>query len=91
MANRYAKVLFRSNFPGDTANEQRQCLRTRIERTGRAAVEGGARKVIGARRMNKLSRIAREIENEGGTCLPVELDVTSRESMDAVVHRVVDT
>jgi NADP-dependent 3-hydroxy acid dehydrogenase YdfG len=57
------------------------------EAAARRLAADGARLVIGARRTDRLSRIAEEIESEGGTCLAAELDVTSRGSMDAFVQQ----
>lgn len=60
------------------------------EAAARLLARGGATVLIGARRVDRLARIASDIEAEGGTCLPVELDVTSRDSMDAFVRRAVE-
>ncbi|MNO61782.1 3-oxoacyl-[acyl-carrier-protein] reductase FabG [compost metagenome] len=42
----------------------------------------GARVVIGARRIDRLERLAEEIRSNGGEVLPVAMDVTSRESVE---------
>jgi NADP-dependent 3-hydroxy acid dehydrogenase YdfG len=56
------------------------------EATARLLAKSGARLVLGARRHDQLAAIAREIEEEGGTAIAVELDVTSRASMEAFVE-----
>jgi NADP-dependent 3-hydroxy acid dehydrogenase YdfG len=53
------------------------------EAAARLLAKSGARLVLGARRHDQLATIAREIEAEGGTALPVALDVTARASMEA--------
>jgi NADP-dependent 3-hydroxy acid dehydrogenase YdfG len=45
----------------------------------------GARLVLGARRTDKLSAIASEIDAAGGAAIATQLDVTSRASMNAFV------
>jgi NADP-dependent 3-hydroxy acid dehydrogenase YdfG len=49
----------------------------------RLLARSGARLVLGARRRDQLVAIAKEIEAEGGTAVPVELDVTNRASLQA--------
>jgi NADP-dependent 3-hydroxy acid dehydrogenase YdfG len=55
------------------------------EAAARLLAKTGAKLVLGARRMEQLGAVAQAIEAEGGTAIPVELDVTSRESMKAFV------
>ena len=43
--------------------------------------EAGAHVVLAARRMDRLESVAAEIEKRGGKALPVEMDVTSEESV----------
>ncbi|SFR62445.1 NAD(P)-dependent dehydrogenase, short-chain alcohol dehydrogenase family [Marinobacter daqiaonensis] len=43
----------------------------------------GARVVVGARRVEKLEKLAESIRNTGGEVLPVAMDVTSRDSVEA--------
>jgi NADP-dependent 3-hydroxy acid dehydrogenase YdfG len=56
------------------------------EATARLLAKSGAKLALGARRRDRLAAIAREIEEAGGTAVPVELDVTSRASMEAFVE-----
>jgi NADP-dependent 3-hydroxy acid dehydrogenase YdfG len=53
------------------------------EAAARLLAKSGARLVLGARRRDQLVAIAKEIEAEGGTAVPVELDVTNRASLQA--------
>jgi NADP-dependent 3-hydroxy acid dehydrogenase YdfG len=55
------------------------------EAAARLLAKTGAKLVLGARRMDQLSVIAKEIEAEGSTAVAVSLDVTSRDSMKAFV------
>jgi NADP-dependent 3-hydroxy acid dehydrogenase YdfG len=42
---------------------------------------------VTARRVDRLEELAREIERDGGTCVPIALDVTDDESIvQAVAH-----
>lgn len=52
--------------------------------------KAGAKLVLGARRTDRLKAIADKIEGEGGTAIPVELDVTDRDSMKAFVDAAVE-
>ena len=45
----------------------------------------GARVAIAARRTDRLEELAREIEARGGQCLPIECDVTQRDSIAAAI------
>jgi NADP-dependent 3-hydroxy acid dehydrogenase YdfG len=58
------------------------------EASARLLAKTGAKLVLGARRTDQLSVIAREIEEQGGAAVPVGLDVTSRDSMKAFVDVV---
>jgi NADP-dependent 3-hydroxy acid dehydrogenase YdfG len=53
------------------------------EAAARLLANSGAKLVLGARRRDQLVAIAKEIEAEGGTAVPVELDVTNRASLQA--------
>jgi NAD(P)-dependent dehydrogenase (short-subunit alcohol dehydrogenase family) len=53
----------------------------------RALAHAGANVAVGARSTADLEELAREIENEGGAAEPVELDVRSRDSVEAAVAR----
>jgi NADP-dependent 3-hydroxy acid dehydrogenase YdfG len=53
------------------------------EATARLLAQSGARLALGARRTDKLASIAKDIEAAGGAVVAIELDVTSRESMQA--------
>lgn len=45
----------------------------------------GAKLVLGARRLDKLEALAREINESGGTAMALELDVTDNHSVKAFV------
>jgi NADP-dependent 3-hydroxy acid dehydrogenase YdfG len=60
------------------------------EAAARMLAGRGAKLVLGARRMDKLARVAEAINAEGGTAVAVELDVTNRASMKAFVDGTVD-
>jgi NADP-dependent 3-hydroxy acid dehydrogenase YdfG len=57
------------------------------EASARLLAKSGAKLVLGARRHEQLTTIAREIEADGGVAVPVALDVTSRDSMEAFVEQ----
>jgi NAD(P)-dependent dehydrogenase (short-subunit alcohol dehydrogenase family) len=48
----------------------------------------GARVALAARRIDRLEKACEAIRVRGGTCLPVVLDVTSRESIAAALEKV---
>jgi NADP-dependent 3-hydroxy acid dehydrogenase YdfG len=56
------------------------------EAAARLLAGTGAKLVLGARRVDRLSAVAEEINAQGGTALATPLDVTSRASMDAFVE-----
>jgi len=43
---------------------------------------------VAGRTLSKCEAVAKEIEGRGGTALPVEMDVLTREAVDAGVARV---
>src|SRR5260370_42018269 len=45
----------------------------------------GARVAVAARRADRLSELAREIEGQGGHCLPLACDVTKKDSIAAAI------
>ncbi|EJN02086.1 SDR family oxidoreductase [Phyllobacterium sp. YR531] len=51
------------------------------EATARALAKAGAHVVIGARRIDRLDKLAEEIAFEGGSVLTKQLDVTNREQV----------
>jgi NADP-dependent 3-hydroxy acid dehydrogenase YdfG len=53
------------------------------EGTARVLAAAGARVVLGARRMDRLAALAKEIEKAGGTVRVRALDVTRREDVEA--------
>jgi NADP-dependent 3-hydroxy acid dehydrogenase YdfG len=55
------------------------------EATAKALSAQGAKVAIAARRMDRLERLAAEIDDAGGTALPIRSDITDREqAIDAV-------
>src|SRR6478609_7439653 len=54
----------------------------------RLAAEGAA-VALGARRVDRLESLAREIEDAGGRALAIESDVTDRAQAEALVERTV--
>jgi NADP-dependent 3-hydroxy acid dehydrogenase YdfG len=56
------------------------------EATARELAKAGATVVIGARRAERLEALKAEIEAAGGTAMAHELDVTSRQSVQAFVE-----
>lgn len=59
------------------------------EAAARLLAKSGHKLVIGARRMDQLATIASKIEATGGVAIPLELDVTNRESAKAFVASAV--
>ncbi|MDB5584197.1 MAG: putative oxidoreductase [Bradyrhizobium sp.] len=57
------------------------------EATARLLAKSGAQLVLGARRVDRLAAIAAEIEEQGGTAIAAQLDVTSRTSVEAFVEQ----
>jgi NAD(P)-dependent dehydrogenase (short-subunit alcohol dehydrogenase family) len=53
-----------------------------------ALAKEGARVGVAGRTLGKCEAVAQEIEQLGGTAMPVEMDVTTREAVDAGVARV---
>jgi NADP-dependent 3-hydroxy acid dehydrogenase YdfG len=60
------------------------------EATARTLAAAGAKVAIGARRIDRLEHLASEIETAGGTVLACNLDVTSRESVQAFADAAVE-
>jgi NADP-dependent 3-hydroxy acid dehydrogenase YdfG len=59
------------------------------EATARRLAAEGAAVAIAARRVDRLERLAREIEDAGGRALAIESDVTDRAPAEALVGRTV--
>jgi len=59
------------------------------EATARMLAGRGAAVAMAARRTDRLERLGGELADAGGTALPVELDVSDRESAEAAVARTV--
>jgi NADP-dependent 3-hydroxy acid dehydrogenase YdfG len=60
------------------------------EATARLLAERGARVVLGARRVERLDEIAREIRDLGGAALTCQTDVTRRADLERLVGTAVD-
>lgn len=60
------------------------------EATARALAAAGATVVLGARRTDRLERLAAEIQNAGGVARVRELDVTRRDYMEAFANSALD-
>jgi NADP-dependent 3-hydroxy acid dehydrogenase YdfG len=60
------------------------------EATARLLAEGGARVVLGARRVERLDDIAREIRDRGGAAVTCRTDVASRADLERLVGTAVD-
>jgi NADP-dependent 3-hydroxy acid dehydrogenase YdfG len=60
------------------------------EATARRLAGLGAAVAIGARRTQRLDRLAREIEQAGGRALAIEADVTDRDQAQALVAQTVE-
>jgi len=61
------------------------------EATAKLLASKGAKVVLGARREDKLKRIAHEIQQSGGQAIYQVLDVTKQEDNDAIVKLAKDT
>jgi len=57
----------------------------------KALAEAGAEVVLAARRMEKLEKLASEIEAAGGKALPVRMDVTDAQSVEAGFAHIGET
>ena len=56
-------------------------------RFARPIAAAGAKVAVTARRVDRLEELAREIERDGGTCVPIALDLADAESLvQAVAH-----
>ncbi|WP_035612727.1 SDR family NAD(P)-dependent oxidoreductase [Hyphomonas johnsonii] len=53
--------------------------------------DAGAHVVLAARRMDRLEAVAQEIEGRGGKALPVEMDVTSEDSVTGAFAEIADS
>ena len=60
------------------------------EHFSRVLSSQGAEVVLAARRLNKLEALADELRKAGGSALPVEMDVTKPESVDAAFKYIAD-
>jgi NADP-dependent 3-hydroxy acid dehydrogenase YdfG len=60
------------------------------EATARMLAARGATVAMAARRTDRLEALGGEIADDGGTALPVELDVSDREAAEAAVARTVE-
>lgn len=60
------------------------------EATARLLAEGGARTVLGARRVERLEYIAREIRDGGGVAVTCATDVARRQDLDRLVGTAVE-
>ena len=60
------------------------------EATARLLAEGGARVVLGARRVERLDDSAREIRDRGGAAVTCRTDVASRADLERLVGTAVD-
>ncbi len=60
------------------------------EATARLLAERGAKVMLGARRVERLEKLAAELRDAGGTAEYRKLDVTDSEDMEAFVHAAVE-
>ena len=58
-------------------------------RIAQAFARTGAKVVIASRSLEKLTKVATEIESQGQTCLPIACDVTDTEQVDQMVDETV--
>lgn len=61
------------------------------EATAKLLASRGAKVVLGARREDKLGRIADEVAKDGGQAVYQELDVTKQRDNDAIVELAKET
>jgi NADP-dependent 3-hydroxy acid dehydrogenase YdfG len=61
------------------------------EATAMAMAREGAKIALGARRLDRLQGLQRRIESEGGTAIPVKVDVTVRAEAEALARTTVET
>ena len=61
------------------------------EATGRYLAEKGAKVILGARRLEKLEKIATDIKKNGGEAEILKTDVTKAEDVVALVKKAVDS
>jgi NADP-dependent 3-hydroxy acid dehydrogenase YdfG len=59
------------------------------EATARALAKEGAAVVLGARRIDRLDALVKEIAGDGGKALALATDVTDRKQVQALVHEAV--
>jgi NADP-dependent 3-hydroxy acid dehydrogenase YdfG len=59
------------------------------EATARRLAADGATVAVAARRLDRLERLAQEIEDAGGKALAIESDITDRAAAEALVERTV--
>ena len=60
------------------------------EATARLLAAHGASVVVAARRKDRLDKLAREITDDGGSALALEVDVTDEQQVRAMVQRAID-
>ncbi len=60
------------------------------EASARALASAGAAVAVAARRKDRLDKLVRDIESDGGQAVAIETDVTDRGQADAAVARTVE-
>ena len=60
------------------------------ESTARLLAARGARGVIGARRLNRIDAVAKEISAAGGNAIGLATDVTKRAEVESLIHGAVE-